>query len=459
MDSCSVGIALETTCHKKLYQYQKQTIISLDELNHEEKELLRIRITSECEKDTETSLTTICTFHKNKFLDNYSYIYKTCSDIFHVHKKPVRNQSLRQITYNWYLQAKRYDDNLDVIPGRKLCCNCRKRMENKFSENPDIILSSGSEIEDVQSQIEANSSLSSLNDSLHTLGESRIKLHSVALERKTGYGKRKLEKINDSVKSKLCKVLQLDDALPAEKSENEEIGNEIQFAFQSMISKIKNKIQDSSSTRAEKIQVLTMAPENWSRKKVSEVFGVSERLARDAKQQGSNSSVCSLPPPRKGKSLSEETVEKVTQFYENNQHSRIMPGIKDRVSVKKNVYQQKRLLLCTLQELYAHFKEQNPSAKIGLAKFCALRPKWCVNAGASGTHAVCVCTIHQNVVLLIHAAHLEEWYKDLLSLAVCCVDNRDCMLQRCTRCPGFGTVLQLLQSKFEDLDEIISFKQ
>ena len=64
-----------------------------------------------------------------------------------------------------------------------------------------------------------------------------------------------------------------------------------------------------------------------------------------------------------------------------------------------------------------------------------------------------------NVVLLIHAAHLEESYKDLLSLAVCCVDNRDCMLQHCTRCPGFGTVLQLLQSKFEDLDEIISFKQ
>ena len=73
MDSCSVGIALETTCHKKLYQYQKQTIISLDELNHEEQELLRIRITAECEKDTETSLTTICTFHKNKFLDNYSH--------------------------------------------------------------------------------------------------------------------------------------------------------------------------------------------------------------------------------------------------------------------------------------------------------------------------------------------------------------------------------------------------
>ena len=171
------------------------------------------------------------------------------------------------------------------------------------------------------------------------------------------------------MKSKLCKVLQLDDALPAEKPENEETGNEIQFAFQSMISKIKNKIQDSSSTRAEKIQVLTMAPENWSRKKVSEVFGVSEKLARDAKQQGSNSGVCSLPPPRKGKSLSEETVEKVTQFYENNQHSRIMPGIKDRVSVKKNVYQQKRRYYVLYKNYMLILKNKTLVQKLGLQNF------------------------------------------------------------------------------------------
>jgi len=82
-----------------------------------------------------------------------------------------------------------------------------------------------------------------------------------------------------------------------------------------------------------------------------------------------------------------------------------------------------------------------------------------VSTGASGTHAVCVCTIHQNVVLLIHATQIEESYKDLLSLAFCSTDNRDCMLQHCTECPGFEIVLQLLQSKFKDLDEVIYFKQ
>ena len=39
--------------------------------------------------------------------------------------------------------------------------------------------------------------------------------------------------------------------------------------------------------------------------------------------------------------------------------------------------------------------------KIGFSKFAELRPRYCVLAGASGTHSVCICTIHQNVKLMI----------------------------------------------------------
>ena len=35
--------------------------------------------------------------------------------------------------------------------------------------------------------------------------------------------------------------------------------------------------------------------------------------------------------------------------------------------------------------------------KIGFSKFAELYPQHFVLAEASGTHAVCVCTIHQNV--------------------------------------------------------------
>ena len=126
------------------------------------------------------------------------------------------------------------------------------------------------------------------------------------------------------MKSKLCKVLQVDE-LPEQEAQNEE-ENEIQNAFKNMIFKIKEKLHNPTSTRAEKIQVLTLAPETWSRKKVSNVFEVSERLVRDAKQQEIQNRIFSLPLPRKGKTLSPETIEKVLKYYEN---SRIMPGIKD----------------------------------------------------------------------------------------------------------------------------------
>ena len=67
--------------------------------------------------------------------------------------------------------------------------------------------------------------------------------------------------------------------------------------------------------------------------------------------------------------------------------------------------------LCNLQELYTAFKEKHPNVNIGFSKFCALRPKWCVLAGSKMTHSVCVCSAHQNVVLLFDAMDWDLTYK------------------------------------------------
>lgn len=56
------------------------------------------------------------------------------------------------------------------------------------------------------------------------------------------------------------------------------------------------------------------------------------------------------------------------------------------MSVKENgitVHKQKQLVLHNLKELYLDIN-------IGFTKFCELRPKHCVLANASGTHAVYV---------------------------------------------------------------------
>ena len=57
--------------------------------------------------------------------------------------------------------------------------------------------------------------------------------------------------------------------------------------------------------------------------------------------------------------------------------------------------------LCNLQELYTAFREKDPNVNIGLSKFCALRLKWCVLDGSKMTHSVCVCSAHENVMLLV----------------------------------------------------------
>ena len=67
-------------------------------------------------------------------------------------------------------------------------------------------------------------------------------------------------------------------------------------------------------------------------------------------------------------------------------------------------------------------------------KFCTLHPKWFVIAGSSGKHLVCVCTTHQNTILLIEALNWEVTYK-VVNKVVCNQSNRECMMHRCINCP------------------------
>lgn len=168
-----------------------------------------------------------------------------------------------------------------------------------------------------------------------------------------------------------------------------------------------------------------------------------------------------LPTPRKGKELSGETVGLIKDFYQDDEYSRQLPGQKDIVSIKRHTYEQKHLILCNLKELYSSFKCKYPLFNIGFSKFCTLHPKWCVLAGASGTHSVCVCIIHQNVQLLLSATHFQESYHDLLAKMVCSIESRNCMLKVCPKCPGINSLKMYLQSKFEDsdLDDTILYIQ
>ncbi|KAK4872006.1 hypothetical protein RN001_016130 [Aquatica leii] len=113
----------------------------------------------------------------------------------------------------------------------------------------------------------------------------------------------------------------------------------------------------------------------------------------------------------------------------------------------------KRLILLPLNELFSLFKQTYCNLKIGRSMFCALRPKWCVLPGSSGTHSVCVCKYHQNVKLVIEGAKLNVSYRDLMEYLVCDVENDSCMLDKCSECPGSEGLLEALTNEIDDLPE------
>ena len=146
----------------------------------------------------------------------------------------------------------------------------------------------------------------------------------------------------------------------------------------------------------------------------------------------------------KCRSVAETIVEHVKKFYESDDICCQMAGKRDRVAMTVNgekVLVQKRLILCNLKECYQRFKEKY-TASIGFSKFASLCPKNVALPGGSGTHAVCVCAIHQNVKLMLDGSQIsslpeflslvggegELSYRHLLSCLACNPPQPNCLL-------------------------------
>ena len=146
-----------------------------------------------------------------------------------------------------------------------------------------------------------------------------------------------------------------------------------------------------------------------------EELGVTNCITRCVKKLVEKKGILSSPNAKAGKSLPESTVQLVKKFNCHDDISRVMPGKKDFLLVRNKTgekeHHQKRLVLCNLTEAY---KTLHPDIKVGFSKFAELKSKECVLAGATGTHSVCVCTIHQTVKLMMAGGQLEAltkgWY-------------------------------------------------
>jgi hypothetical protein len=219
----------------------------------------------------------------------------------------------------------------------------------------------------------------------------------------------------------------------------------------------------SCREKSEQLQILSVLPKSWPLGRIENEFGVSNYMARKVKELVREKGIFATPNARLGKTLPKSTADLVRAFYVSDDVSRPMPGMKDSVSMKVDGIKtqvQKRLILNNLKEIYHQFKEEHTETKIGFSKFAELRPKNCILAGASGTHTVCVCTIHQNVILMMSAAKIAEMtkeyenpltnYRSCLDRLICTTPQSSCYLGECDECPGIETFQQELRSVFDE---------
>ncbi|GBM22116.1 hypothetical protein AVEN_51848-1 [Araneus ventricosus] len=67
----------------------------------------------------------------------------------------------------------------------------------------------------------------------------------------------------------------------------------------------------------------------WSRRKIKETFNVSDYSVRKAQKLFKDQGFLAEPARRNGKQLSPDIIELVKKFYQLDEQSRILPGMKD----------------------------------------------------------------------------------------------------------------------------------
>lgn len=81
--------------------------------------------------------------------------------------------------------------------------------------------------------------------------------------------------------------------------------------------------------KEDKIKIINLPPNSWSREKICEEFQVSERLVKLSRHLLKEQGI--LPTLQKKNAsdlINENIIEKVIKFYEADSNSRLMPGKK-----------------------------------------------------------------------------------------------------------------------------------
>lgn len=113
------------------------------------------------------------------------------------------------------------------------------------------------------------------------------------------------------------------------------------------------KAISSQDNRRQKISLLTTIPDikSWSIRKTAKTFGVTRWMVKKAKNLREICGYGSFPDAKIGNSIPNKVLEVVNNFYLSDDVSRVMPGMKDIKSFRKNGGERQRVSVRTFLNL------------------------------------------------------------------------------------------------------------
>lgn len=231
--------------------------------------------------------------------------------------------------------------------------------------------------------------------------------------------------------------------------------------FDEMIMQLKEKFNLPSTSTNDKLKVLSVLPKSWSVNQIVNEFNAPHHTVKQMKRLVREQGILCSKKARSGHGFNDTEKQIVLNFFDSDDISRPMPGSNDYVSEYRNGYKehvQKRLLMMSLKEAFMIFEEKYKSVKIGFTSFTQLRPKHCILLDSTGTHNVCVCTIHENVKLIINSVKFDS-YKEIADKILCSSPIRtiDCFYRTCEECISTDSIVRELTSVLEadDMEEVL----
>lgn len=293
--------------------------------------------------------------------------------------------------------------------------------------------------------VDRNAFIAAFNKILPMIGIAPIDAKKIS--KSHSYCRNTLNEISEGLARKIFDVFPAKTASVVVEEENtdQEIVNQLKVKFAETIDK------------HSKIKILSVLPRSWSARRISREFHTTVHLGLLTKALVEENGILCGPKKRVATiAIDEETVHLVKDFFSSDEISRVCAGKRDYVTINENnvkVAKQRRLMLMNLEEAYALFKQSNIGRQIGFSKFATLRPKECIlPLNNVGTHAVCVCSYHQNVKLIFEPLKRIlkiDTYRNLFQKMLCIEATTDCHLMQCEECPG----IQEMEKYFADLLE------